>query len=149
MSHAISMIREGRRMSLRQQLRLTVMLALPAMLAQLSSIAMQYIDAAMVGHLGAEASASIGLVSATLWLFWGTCSAITSGFSVQIAHRVGAGDFEGARHVLRQGLSGSLLFGFMAMVIGLSIAPGLPHWLGGTGGVCRPEIGRASCRERV
>ena len=58
-------------MSLRQQLRLTVMLALPAMLAQLSSIAMQYIDAAMVGHLGAEASASIGLVSATLWLFWG------------------------------------------------------------------------------
>lgn len=80
MSHAISMIREGRRMSLRQQLRLTVMLALPAMLAQLSSIAMQYIDAAMVGHLGAEASASIGLVSATLWLFWGTCSAITSGF---------------------------------------------------------------------
>ena len=125
-------------MSLRQQLRLTVMLALPAMLAQLSSIAMQYIDAAMVGHLGAEASASIGLVSTTLWLFWGTCSAITSGFSVQIAHRVGAGDFEGARHVLRQGLSGSLLFGFMAMVIGLSIAPGLPHWLGGTGGVCRP-----------
>ena len=51
-------------MSFGQQLKLTVMLSLPAMLAQLSSILMQYIDASMVGRLGADDSAAIGLVSA-------------------------------------------------------------------------------------
>lgn len=61
----LALIRDGEPMTLRQQLHLTVLLSVPAVIAQLSSIGMQYIDAAMVGHLGAEASASIGLVSTT------------------------------------------------------------------------------------
>ncbi|MDE6366635.1 MAG: MATE family efflux transporter [Muribaculaceae bacterium] len=101
------------------------------MLAQLSSILMQYIDAAMVGHLGADASASIGLVSTSLWLFWGTCSMATTGFTVQVAHRIGANDEEGARRILRQGLTASLLFGVAMALIGLAIAGPLPGWLGG------------------
>lgn len=64
----LDLIRDGRPMTLRQQLRLTVELSVPAIIAQLSSIIMQYIDAAMVGRIGAEASASIGLVSTTTWL---------------------------------------------------------------------------------
>lgn len=58
-------IREGQPMTLRQQMQLTLRLSLPAIMAQLSSIAMQYIDASMVGSLGAGASASIGLMSTT------------------------------------------------------------------------------------
>lgn len=136
MSLSIHHIREGRELNFGQQLRLTMTLALPAMLAQLSSILMQYIDAAMVGHLGADASASIGLVSTSLWLFWGTCSMATAGFSVQVAHRIGANDEEGARRILRQGLTASLLFGFVMAVIGLSIAGPLPYWLGGEEEIC-------------
>ena len=93
----LDLIRDGRPMTLRQQLRLTVELSVPAIIAQLSSITMQYIDAAMVGRIGAEASASIGLVSTTTWLFWGLCTAAATGFSVQVAHRIGAGDLKGAR----------------------------------------------------
>ena len=85
------MIREGRTMSAGQKVRLAVMLSVPAVVAQLSSIVMQYIDASMVGSLGAEASAAIGLVSTTTWLFGGLLSAAASGFSVQVAHRIGAG----------------------------------------------------------
>ncbi|MDE6272991.1 MAG: MATE family efflux transporter [Muribaculaceae bacterium] len=107
------------------------MLSLPAMLAQLSSIAMQYIDASMVGRLGADDSASIGLVSTSLWLFWGICSAMTSGYSVQVAHKVGAKDEEGARRVFRQGISASLIFSLAVTLIGISIAWRLPYWLGG------------------
>ncbi|MBP3535681.1 MAG: MATE family efflux transporter, partial [Muribaculaceae bacterium] len=106
------------------------------MLAQLSSIVMQYIDAAMVGHLGADASASIGLVSTSLWLFWGTCSMATAGFTVQAAHRVGANDDAGARDVLRQGLTASLIFGLLMGLIGLAIAWPLPVWLGGGEDIC-------------
>lgn len=136
MSADIKAIREGRELTFRQRLRLTVMLSLPAMLAQLSSIAMQYIDASMVGRLGADDSASIGLVSTSLWLFWGICSAMTSGYSVQVAHRVGAKDDEGARRVLRQGISASLIFSCVTALIGIAIAWKLPHWLGGEDSIC-------------
>lgn len=71
-------------MTLGQQLRLTAYLSVPAIMAQVSSIAMQYIDASMVGSLGANAAASIGLVSTTTWLFWGLCAAAATGFSVQV-----------------------------------------------------------------
>lgn len=95
--YLLSLIREGKSMTLGQQLRLTAYLSVPAIMAQVSSIAMQYIDASMVGSLGANAAASIGLVSTTTWLFWGLCAAAATGFSVQVAHRIGAGDFAGAK----------------------------------------------------
>lgn len=118
-------------MTLGQQLRLTVRLSVPAVIAQLSSIVMQYIDAAMVGHLGAEASASIGLVSTTTWLFLGLCAAVASGFSVQVAHRIGADDLAGARAVVRQALVATLGFSLLLAVVGAAISGMLPQWLGG------------------
>lgn len=127
----IEQIREGKAINFRQQIRMTAMLSLPAILAQLSSIIMQYIDAAMVGRLGADDSAAIGLVSTSLWLFWGVCSAFTTGFSVQTAHRIGAKDNSAARTVLRQGITSTLIFSAIITLIGLAIAFPLPYWLGG------------------
>ena len=74
----------------RGQLRRLAALSVPAILAELSSMAMQYIDAAMVGSLGAGASASIGLVSTSTWLLGGLCISAATGFSVQVAHLIGA-----------------------------------------------------------
>ncbi len=131
MTTDIKLIREGKPLAWRQRLALTISLSFPAMLAQLSSIAMQYIDASMVGRLGADDSAAIGLVSTCLWLFWGICSAMTSGYSVQLSHRVGAGDAEGARAMFRQGITASLIFSGVVTLIGILISPYLPAWLGG------------------
>ncbi len=125
------MIREGRAMTLRQQLMLTVQLSIPAIVAQLSSIIMQYIDAAMVGSLGANASASIGLVSTSTWLFWGLCSAVSTGFAVQVAHCIGAGKFRQARYVLRQAVVSVIVFSILLASIGIGISGALPRWLGG------------------
>ena len=127
----LAFIREGKPMTMGQQLRLTAYLSMPAIVAQFSSIAMQYVDASMVGSLGAEASASIGLVSTTTWLFWGMLSAVATGFSVQVAHRIGAGDFIGARRVLRQALTATFAFGCFLALIGVAISGSLPAWLGG------------------
>lgn len=127
----LALIRQGRPMTFGQQFQLAVRLSIPAVIAQLSSIVMQYIDAAMVGHLGAEASASIGLVSTTTWLFWGLCAAVASGFSVQVAHRIGAGDMAGARAVLRQALVATLGFSLLLAAAGAAISGVLPRWLGG------------------
>lgn len=132
----ISLIRSGKPLSFGQQLRLTAMLSWPAMMAQLSSIMMQYIDAAMVGRLGADDSASVGLVSTSLWLCWGVCSMVTMGFSVQVAHSVGAGDFEKARSILRQSIVACLLFSLCVTAVASAVAFPLPHWLGGDEAVC-------------
>lgn len=116
-------------------LKLAAKLSWPAMMAQLSSIIMQYIDTAMVGRLGANASASIGLMASSLWLFWGLCSSATVGFSVQVAHRIGARDYEGARKVLRQAIGACAVIGSVIALTGASIAPNLPGWLGGDAAV--------------
>ena len=123
-------------MTFRQQLRLAVTLAIPAILAQLSSIIMQYIDASMVGQLGTDPAASIGLVSTSLWLFWGTCSALTVGFSVLVSHKIGAKDYQSARDILRQAITSTILFSLVITAIGLAIAQPLPHWLGGGDEIC-------------
>lgn len=133
----IAEIQSGRDLTRRQCLWLAAKLSWPAMMAQLSSIVMQYIDTAMVGRLGADDSASVGLMASSLWLFWGICSAATVGFSVQVAHRVGARDFEGARKVLRQALLASVIFGSAVAAVGAALAPSLPAWLGGGPEVCR------------
>lgn len=124
-------VRDSRPMSGRERLELIVRLSVPSILAQLSVIVMLYIDASMVGSLGADASASIGLVSTTTWLFGGLCSAAAVGFSVQAAHRIGAGDYAGARSVLRQGFVATLLFGATVATVGCAVSGPLPVWLGG------------------
>ena len=59
-----------------QKLSIVWRFSVPAILAQLTSIMMQYIDTAMVGNLGAGASAAIGVVSTSTWLLNGLCSAV-------------------------------------------------------------------------
>ena len=130
MAH-ISQIQNGEALSLRGKLALAAKLSLPAIMAQLSSILMQYIDASMVGRLGADCSASVGLMSSSLWFFWGICSMVTMGFSVQVAHRLGAKEQSEARSVVRQGITSCLIFAPIATAIGLALAPHLPAWLGG------------------
>ena len=88
-------------------------LSLPAILTQITSILMQYIDSAMVGALGANATASIGLVATSTWLFNGVTYALSAGFSVQVAHHIGGGSEEDARHVVRHGLIAALMLSAM------------------------------------
>ena len=128
----LAYIREGREMTQGEKLRLIVSLSIPSILAQLSATVMFFIDASMVGHLGAKASASIGLVETTGWLLGGLASAANMGFSVQVAHAIGANDFERARRVLRQSLVCCMIWALSVTTISLSISSYLPYWLGGT-----------------
>lgn len=121
----------GKSMTASQQIGLTVRLSIPAILAQISSIVMQYIDASMVGRLGANASGAIGLVSSTTWLFGGLCIAVTTGFTVQIAQAVGAGEDKSARNIMKQGLIIALCISAMLALIAALISTPLPRWLGG------------------
>lgn len=127
----LAYIRSGQTMTRREKLRLIIEMSIPSIFAQLSSVLMFFIDASMVGSLGARQSASIGLVESTTWLFGGMLSAASMGFSVQVAHCFGAGNFERARRVLRQGIVCTLIFSATLMLIAMAIHSRLPYWLGG------------------
>ena len=101
----LELIRTGKPMTWSERLDLIVRLSIPSILAQLSVIVMLYIDASMVGSLGANASASIGLVSTTTWLFSGVCTAAATGFSVQVAHLNDAIAPDASRYFLIYALS--------------------------------------------
>ena len=59
----LAQLRTGAPLTTRQQMSLTLQLSWPAIMAQLATIIMQYIDAAMVGRLGAAQAAAVGLVA--------------------------------------------------------------------------------------
>ena len=124
------------RKELGPQIREVWKLSLPAILTQITTIVMQYIDSAMVGSLGANASAAIGLVSTSTWLLGGVTYAVSAGFSVQVAHHIGAQDDEGARNVERHGLLTALCLSLLLCGLGLGIQRSLPHWLGGDPDIC-------------
>ena len=124
-------IREGHSLSRSETLKLIVQLSIPSILAQISFTLMFFIDASMVGELGTNASAAIGLVESSTWLFGSLSTAAAMGFSVQVAHFIGASDFKQARSVFRQGITTTLIFSVIFMTACLLIADPLPYWLGG------------------
>lgn len=119
--------------NLKMQIRLVMRLSVPAILAQISTIIMEYIDASMVGSLGARASAAIGIVSTVTWLIGGLCSAVGIGFTVGIAHRMGAQEEREARKYVKSGFLTAVIFSCIPALIGIMIHRQLPLWLGGQG----------------
>ena len=137
----LSKLRDGGQMTRREKLQLVLALSLPAMLGQLSTIVMQYIDTMMVGQLGANATASIGLVSTTCWLFGGLSASLGAGFAVLVSHHIGAKENEAARKVLRQALLVCLSLGVMISLFCVSIHSWWPRALGGS-----PEVAALSSK---
>ena len=124
-------IRDGKALTGSEKLNLIIQLSIPSILAQITSVVMFFIDQAMVGHLGAKASAACGLVETSTWLLGSLTGAASMGFSVQVAHFIGANDFVKARQVFRHGLIVSSLLSLVIMAVAVLIARPLPYWLGG------------------
>jgi len=128
-------LRSGAPISFGERTKLVWMLSLPAIMAHFSTILMEYIDASMVGHLGSEKAAAIGLVASATWVLMGFCTSTSAGFTVQVAQLVGAKDYKRAREVMRKGFSSVLIFSVCLALLALSISRQLPVWIGGA-----PEV---------
>ncbi len=130
-------MRQGGDISLRETAQVALTLSIPSILQQLVVTAMEYIDAAMVGHIGAGATAAIGIVSSSTWLLNGILLGLSTAFSIQIAQYLGADRQADARGVLRQAMLFNLAAGLAAAGFGVGISGHLPGWLGRTP-PCRP-----------
>ena len=127
----LGFLRDGKPLTNKDKLILIIQLSSPSILAQITSVVMFFIDQAMVGHLGAKASAACGIVETSTWLLGSLTGAASMGFSVQVAHFIGANDFVKARQVFRHALIVTTLISLVTMMVAVSISKPLPFWLGG------------------
>ena len=118
MMEITAQMRENKKIEFKDQLKIVILLSVPAILEQLVGTAMSYIDTAMVGSLGYKATAAIGVVASTTWLFGGICTAAVLGFSVQVAQYLGAGKNKLARQVVCQSILFNIIFGLCMALVG-------------------------------
>ncbi len=123
-------MRNEEQISRGNQYRLVIALSVPAILEQLVMTLMNYIDTAMVGGLGYEATAAIGVVASTIWLLNGITGAVSIGFSVQIAQYLGAGKEKESRNVLCQSILFNVCFGILLASVAIGVGQVLPAMLG-------------------
>lgn len=101
-------------------------LAWPTMLEQLMQTAVQYIDTAMVGSLGTDATAAVGSTTTVNWLIGSTISAVSVGFLSYIAQANGAGNKEGVKRASSQAVLAVLVCGIFFTVLTLSLSGIVP-----------------------
>lgn len=104
-------------------------LAGPTMLEQFLQTLVQYIDTAMVGSLGHEATAAVGSTSTVNWLIGTTISAVGVGFLALISQAIGAGDFKRAKKASGQAMILTVLVGIIFTAIVLSLSRFVPVWM--------------------
>ena len=104
-------------------------LAWPTMLEQLLQTAVQYIDTAMVGTLGTQATAAVGATSTVNWLIGSTISAIGVGFLAYISQACGAGDCKKAAKASAQAVLAVLVCGIFFTILTLSLSGMVPVWM--------------------
>lgn len=106
------------------------MLAWPVILDQSFQTMVQYVDSAMVGSLGAVATAAVAANSSTIWLVNGMMYAFGAAFAVLAARQIGAGQKESVHHTVRQSLLAIIGLSILVTTVMRSIAPRLPIWIG-------------------
>ena len=104
-------------------------LAWPTMLEQLMQTAVQYIDTAMVGSLGTQATAAVGATSTVNWLIGSSISALAIGFLSFIARALGAGEEDNARRAVSQAVLAVFAAGTLFTVLALSLSGMVPVWM--------------------
>ena len=101
-------------------------LAWPTMLEMLMQTAVQYIDTAMVGSLGTQATAAVGATSTVNWLIGSTISATGVGFLAYMAQAYGAGKKEKAKQASAQAVFIVLVMGTVITLITTGMSRQIP-----------------------
>ena len=104
-------------------------LAWPTMLEQLLQTTVQYIDTAMVGSLGTQATAAVGATSTVNWLVSSTIAALAIGFLAFVSQACGAGERGKVRRASGQAVLAVLVVGLFFTALTLGLSEQVPVWM--------------------
>lgn len=115
------------------------MLAWPTVVEQLLMSVVTYVDAAMVGSIGVNATAAIAVNTSFIWLINGLIAGLGVGASVLVAKKIGERKLDQAREILRQAVTAMLAMGLFLSLLGqLVLAPYLAKWMGAEEALLQP-----------
>ena len=115
--------------SRRSALKTIVLLAWPTVLEQILQTAVSYVDSAMVGRIGAHATAAVGATATINWLVNSSISALSIGFLSYISKEIGAKRSENARKAAAQATFVTLIVGIFFTIVSLLLSRQVPVWM--------------------
>ena len=107
-----------------------VSLSIPTIVEEVLATLLQYVDTAMVGQLGEQATASVSITTTVTWLFNSIPGAIGTAVLILISKAAGEGDREQVKKLSQQALFLSVGFGVLLGAVSLGISPFVPAWVG-------------------
>lgn len=111
--------------------KIVFLLAWPAIVEQLLQTCVSYVDAAMVGSIGVNATAAVAVSTTLFWLFIGIINGFGVGYSVIVGKSLGEGDLDKCCEVIRQAVITMIVIGIVITIITETIlAPNLANWMG-------------------
>ena len=113
----------------RENLKSLLTLAFPIVLEEILSTLLQYVDTAMVGQLGAEATASVSLTSTVNWLIYSLFSSFGIATVAIISSSLGAKDYDRIEKASSMAFSLSLVMGFVIGAAAVALSPFIPVWM--------------------
>ena len=110
-------------------LKTIVLLAWPTVLEQILQTAVSYVDSAMVGRIGAHATAAVGATTTINWLVNSSISALSIGFLAYISRELGAKHPENAKKAAAQASFVTLIVGVFFTIVSLLLSRKVPVWM--------------------
>ncbi len=113
----------------RSVLRSLLLLSVPTVIEEIMSILLQYVDTAMVGRLGEQATAAVSTTTTINWLIGCVPHAIGVAVMALTARANGSGDERTSQKLTAQALRLTILYGLVLTVISEVLSPYIPIWM--------------------
>lgn len=134
MDGTLAAVKKEKRLNLldesRSPLRNIVLLAWPIFLENVLTTLVSYADTAMVGSLGAYATASVSISNSVVFLLNGVIMALGVGVTALISQSVGAGDTDMTKKLTRHAVLILLYLGVPIAIILGGLNRMIPLWMG-------------------
>ncbi len=113
----------------RENLQSLLVLAFPIVLEEILSTLLQYVDTAMVGRLGARATASVSLTSTVNWLIYSFFSSFAIALGAIISKALGEKNYKRIKEASTLSFSLSIVLGLIICLLATTLSPFIPKWM--------------------
>jgi len=111
-------------------LRTMAALSIPTVLEEVLTTLLQYVDTAMVGRLGEQATASVSITTTVTWLVSSIAGAVGTAVLALISQSVGSKDTALCKKLSQQALLLTVVCGLICGGVSIVLSPFIPVWMG-------------------
>ena len=111
-------------------LKKLIYLSIPTLLEEVLNTLLQYVDTAMVGHLGAEATAAVSTTTTINWLIGGFLHSFGITLLAMMSRAVGEKNEARLQDLAKHAISLTVFFGCLLGVVSVLLSRKIPVWMG-------------------